>query len=211
MRIELKEVSKNIKGAKVLDQVTYTFEDARVYGLQGHNGSGKSMLIRAICGLIRCSSGEVILDGKTVGKDIEFPDSVGLLLEKPAFLGECSGFDNLKQIAAIQGRVSDEEIRAAIAEVGLDPEDQKKYRKYSLGMKQRLGIAGAIMMEPKLLILDEPTNALDEDGIALVREIVRKKRGEGRIIIIASHDKEVLAAVADEILVMKEGRLQDGV
>lgn len=207
MRIELKDICKTIKGTTVLDHISYVFEENKVYGLQGHNGSGKTMMIRAICGLIHLTSGEVIIDGKVIGKDIEFPESIGLLLEKPAFLGEYSGFENLRQIASIQGKVTDEMIRAAISEVGLDPDDKKKYRKYSLGMKQRLGIAGAIMMEPMLLILDEPTNALDVDGIAIVREIIQKRKKEGRIIIIASHDRDEMEAMADEILYMKAGKL----
>ena len=205
--IELKDACKIIKGITVLDHISYELKDNRVYGLQGPNGSGKSMLIRAICGLIHLTSGQVIIDGKVVGKEIEFPESVGLLLERPAFLGEYSGFDNLKMIAAIQGKVNDDMIRSAIEEVGLDPNDKKKYRKYSLGMKQRLGIAGAIMMEPKLLILDEPTNALDVDGIALVRDIIGKRIQKGRIIIIASHDREEMERITDEVLYMKAGRL----
>ena len=131
MRIELKDICKTIKGTTVLDHISYVFEENKVYGLQGHNGSGKTMMIRAICGLIHLTSGEVIIDGKVIGKDIEFPESIGLLLEKPAFLGEYSGFENLRQIASIQGKVTDEMIRAAISEVGLDPDDKKKYRKYS--------------------------------------------------------------------------------
>lgn len=207
MIIQINNATKKIRDAVVLNDVSYTFEGGKIYGLQGKNGSGKTMLIRAICGLISLSSGSILHDEKTLGKDIEFPESVGLLLEAPGFLPEYSGKENLKQIAGINNRIGDEEIENVIREVGLDPSDRKKYRKYSLGMKQRLGIACAVMENPKLIILDEPTNALDVDGVRLVREILRNRVATDRIIIIASHDAEELNALADEIINMESGHL----
>lgn len=209
MKIEIQNAKKTIRGATVLDDISFTFEGGKIYGLQGKNGSGKTMLIRAVCGLISLTSGSVLHDGKQIGRDIEFPPSVGLLLEAPAFLGEYSGKENLKQIAAINKRIQDREIDAVIREVGLDPNDRKKYRKYSLGMKQRLGIACAVMENPALIILDEPTNALDTEGVGLVREILKGRISEDRIIILASHDAEELNALADEILVLEAGKLKE--
>ena len=148
MKIECKDYYKSIKGSTVLDHINYIFESGKIYGLQGKNGSGKTMLIRTICGLIRPTSGSVEINGRIIGKDIEFPESVGLLLEGPAFLGDFSGKDNLLQIAGIRKRISAAQVEQAIREVGLDPSDRKKYKKYSLGMKQRLGIAAAIMEKP---------------------------------------------------------------
>ena len=207
--IELKDACKIIKGITVLDHISYELKDNRVYGLQGPNGSGKSMLIRAICGLIHLTSGQVIIDGKVVGKEIEFPESVGLLLERPAFLGEYSGFDNLKMIAAIQGKVNDDMIRSAIEEVGLDPNDKKKYRKYSLGMKQKLGIAAAVMGTPDIVILDEPINAIDENGVCNVRTILHNIREKGSIVIIACHDRKELEQLSDVIIHIENGRIID--
>lgn len=207
MIIRVENATKIIHGATVLNDISYTFEGGKIYGLKGKNGSGKTMLIRAICGLIRLNSGRIEYDGKLIGKDIEFPESVGLLLEAPAFLSEYSGKSNLKQIASINRLIGDEEIDSVISEVGLDPNDKKKYRKYSLGMKQRLGIACAIMENPKLIIFDEPTNALDTDGVKLLREILRKRISPDRIIIIASHDMEELSILADEIVHIESGSL----
>ena len=193
----------------MIDGIHYTMEGGKIYGLQGKNGSGKTMLIRAICGFIYLSSGQIKHDGKIIGENLEFPESIGILLEGPAFLDEYSGFNNLKQIAAINNKIDDDQIKETMKEVGLDPDDNKKYRKYSLGMKQRLGIAAALMEDPQLLILDEPTNALDADGVDKIRNSILKRKNKNRIIIIASHDKEELYAVADEILVLENGRLRD--
>ena len=162
----------------------------KIYGLKGKNGSGKTMLMRVISGLITPTEGEVLIDGKKLGKDMSFPESIGLLIENPAFLPTYSGFDNLKTIASIKGVITDEEIKDVIKRVGLDPDDKKKYKKYSLGMKQKLGIACAIMEKPDIVILDEPVNAVEEDGIKVISEVLDELKKEGKIIILASHDKE---------------------
>ena len=166
-----------------------------MYGLKGKNGSGKTMLMRVICGLISATEGTVEIDGKILGKNMTFPDSVGVLIENPAFIGNYTGFKNLKVLASIQNRVDDEHIREVTHQVGLDPDDKRTYRKYSLGMKQKLGIAAAYMENPDLIILDEPINALEE----------QKKRGA--LIIIACHDKEELEMLSDEIIEISEGRI----
>ena len=164
MRVEIENYTKTIKGATVLSDISLNMESGKVYGLRGHNGCGKTMLMRAISGLILPTSGCVKIDGQAIGKDISFPPSIGLLIEYPAFINSYTGFKNLKMIADIQKKIGDDKIRDAIKKVGLDPDDKRTFKKYSLGMKQKLGIACAIMEEPDLIILDEPVNALDEAG-----------------------------------------------
>lgn len=205
--IELEHVSKVIRHHKVIDDVTLTMESGVITGLKGVNGSGKTMLMRLISGLILPTSGSIRIDGEQLGKDITFPRSIGTLIENPAFLDAYSGFENLKLLASIQDKISEEEIREAIRQVELDPGDRKKYRKYSLGMKQRLGIAAAFMEQPDILILDEPTNALDSDGVQMVRRILLKEKERGALVIISCHDLGILKELSDVIYVMKEGHL----
>ena len=204
MVIKLTNVSKVIKKAKVLDNVNLELTSGKVYGLKGKNGSGKTMLMRVICGLISATEGTVEIDGKILGKDMTFPDSVGVLIENPAFIGNYTGFKNLKVLASIQNRVDDEHIREVIRQVGLDPDDKRTYRKYSLGMKQKLGIAAAYMENPDLIILDEPINALDEAG---AKQVLEEQKKRGALIIIACHDKEELEMLSDEIIEISEGRI----
>lgn len=207
MLIKINEVSKKIKDAVVVDQVSLELKSGKVYGLRGINGSGKTMLMRLIAGLILPTEGTITMDGKVLGKDMEFPESIGLLIENPAFLDTYSGLENLKMLASICELVGEDEMKEAIARVGLDPEDKKKYRKYSLGMKQRLGIAAAIMEKPDLLLLDEPTNALDEAGIELLKQIVREEKARGALIILSCHDTEILTEMVDVIYYLEEGRV----
>lgn len=208
MYIQVKKASKNIKGATILQNINLDLHGGIIYGLQGPNGSGKTMLMRLIAGLIRPTSGSVVVDGKQLGKDIDFPPSMGLLIENPAFLPNYTGFKNLELIADIQRRIGKEEIARSLADVGLDPEDKRKYRKYSLGMKQRLGIAAAIMEKPDLILLDEPTNSLDEAGTAQICELIQAERDRGALIILASHDLNLLENITDEIYTIHEGTLQ---
>lgn len=205
--IEIKNVSRAIKNNLVLDNINLNIEKGKIYGFRGKNGSGKTMLFRAISGLINIDEGEIIIDNKVLGKDISFPESLGILIEYPGFLPNLSGFKNLKYLADIKKIVSNDDIEMAIKNVGLDPKDNKKYRKYSLGMKQRLGIAQAIMENPDLIILDEPTNALDIDGVKLINDIILDLKKQGKTILIANHDKEELENVADEILLIDRGRI----
>lgn len=207
MYIELSNVSKKIKGAKILSDINYVFESGKVYGLQGKNGCGKTMLMRIISGLIRPTEGTVDINGKLLGKDITFPESIGTLIENPAFIDRCTGFKNLQMLASIKGKISDEDIREVLKKVGLNPDDKRKYRKYSLGMKQKLGIACAFMEYPDIVILDEPINAIDKDGVILIREILDDLKKRDKLVIIACHDAEEMRVLADEIIQMEEGRI----
>lgn len=206
-QIEIKNVTKIIKHNTVIDNVNLTVNSGKITGLKGVNGSGKTMLMRLVSGLILPTSGEIIIDGETLGKDITFPRSIGTLIENPAFLDNYSGFQNLKLLASIQGKISDEEIREAILAVELNPDDKKKFRKYSLGMKQRLGIAAAVMERPDIIILDEPTNALDSDGVQMVKRILQKEKERGALILISCHDLDILKELSDVIYLMNVGRL----
>ncbi|MDE7422616.1 MAG: ATP-binding cassette domain-containing protein [Lachnospiraceae bacterium] len=207
MSIEIKNVTKTIHKQTVIQDVSASMQSGKIYGFQGINGSGKTMLMRLISGLIRPTHGSIHINGKVLGKDITFPESIGLFLENPAFLGTYSGFQNLKMLASIQNRVDDTRIRDTISSVGLNPDDKKKYRKYSLGMKQRLGIAAAIVEEPEIVILDEPTNSLDTDGIELVKTILVSQRERGALVIISCHDLSILQTMSDEILLLESGRI----
>lgn len=205
MKIQVQNATKIIKGTVILKNVELELESGKVYGLQGPNGGGKTMLMRLISGLIRPTEGQVIIDGKWLGKDMDFPPSMGLLIENPAFLPRYTGLENLNLLAQLQARANIEQIRRTIADVGLEPDDKRKYRKYSLGMKQRLGIAAAIMEQPELILLDEPTNALDEKGVAQIVRLIRRERARGALIIMACHDAAVLESVSDEIFTVAEG------
>ena len=206
--IEITDLVKDIKGKRIIDHVNLHLESGKITGLKGVNGSGKTMLMRLVCGLITPTSGSIVINGKRLGKDITFPESVGILIENPAFLDAYSGFVNLKLLASIKHRIGPEEIRQTIARVGLDPDDKKKYRKYSLGMKQRLGIAAAVMEEPDIIILDEPTNALDSDGVAMLKEILHDQRERGALVLISCHDLPTLQELSDEIYLMESGALR---
>lgn len=207
--IVVNEVSKSIYGVPIINSVSMTLVSGNVYGFQGINGSGKTMLMRLICGLIYPTKGEIVIDGKRLGKEITFPQSVGLLLENPAFLDSYTGYENLEMLASIKNIITREEIHEAITSVGLDPLDKRKYKKFSLGMKQRLGIAAAIMEKPDILILDEPTNSLDSSGVSLVKTILAKERERGAIIILACHDLPVLQDVSDEIFLLEQGKITE--
>lgn len=207
--IVVNEVSKSIYGVPIINSISMKLVSGNVYGFQGINGSGKTMLMRLICGLIYPTKGEIIIDGKRLGKEITFPQSVGLLLENPAFLDSYTGFENLEMLASIKNIITREEIHEAITSVGLDPLDKRKYKKFSLGMKQRLGIAAAIMEKPDILILDEPTNSLDSSGVSLVKTILAKERERGAIIILACHDLRILQDVSDEIFLLEQGKITE--
>ena len=207
MNIKISHVSKIIKNNPVIKDISMELQSGAVYGFKGINGSGKTMLMRLISGLIRPSQGEISMNGKILGKDISFPNSIGVFLENPAFLDAYSGFNNLKLLAAIKSVASDDDIRNTLLRVGLDPDSNKKYKKYSLGMKQWLGIAAAIMEKPEIVILDEPTNSLDEDGVDLVKHIVRNEKERGALVIVSCHDEEILKGMSDEVFLLEQGRL----
>ncbi len=207
MNIKISHVSKTIKNNPVIKDISMELQSGAVYGFKGINGSGKTMLMRLISGLIRPSQGEISMNGKILGKDISFPNSIGVFLENPAFLDAYSGFNNLKLLASIKSVASDDDIRNTLLRVGLDPDSNKKYKKYSLGMKQRLGIAAAIMEKPEIVILDEPTNSLDEDGVDLVKHIVRNEKERGALVVVSCHDEGILKGMSDEVFLLEQGRL----
>lgn len=207
MVIEVVDYTKTIKKITVLNHVSARFESGVIYGLRGENGSGKTMLMRAICGLIKPTSGYVSIDGEVVGKDISFPRSIGVLIETPAFIDEYTGFENLQMIARIKKVIGDSEIKEALEEVGLNPDDRRSFKKYSLGMRQRLGIACALMEWPDILLLDEPLNGLDPKGAELALEAIHKRANKGALVIMACHDAQELDSFADEVLVMERGAI----
>ena len=205
--VRLEDYCKSFKSAEVLKNINLTLESGKVIGLKGKNGSGKTMLMRAISGLILPTSGKVYINDKELGRHISFPPSIGILIENPSFISNYTGFKNLKILASIQSRISDDEIRDAIRKVGLDPDDKRTFKKYSLGMKQRLGIAAAIMERPDIVILDEPINALDEAGAGLIKGLLDELKANGSLIIIACHDTEELNYLSDEIYEIYDGEI----
>lgn len=207
--IKITNLTKTIKDNTVLSCINLTLEMGKIYGFSGKNGSGKTMLFRSICGLIKPSEGRVIINGKDLNKDMSFPESVGVLIEYPGFLPSLTGYENLKYLADINKTIKKEDIEAVLEKVGLNKDDKRTFKKYSLGMKQRLGIAQAIMENPELIILDEPTNALDIDGVKLVNELILDLKRQGKLILIASHDKEVLESITDEIYTIDGGKILD--
>lgn len=205
--VRLEDYCKSFKSAEVLKNINLTLESGKVIGLKGKNGSGKTMLMRAISGLILPTSGKVYINDKELGRHISFPPSIGILIENPSFISNYTGFKNLKILASIQNRISDDEIRDAIRKVGHDPDDKRTFKKYSLGMKQRLGIAAAIMERPDIVILDEPINALDEAGAGLIKGLLDELKANGSLIIIACHDTEELNYLSDEIYEIYDGEI----
>lgn len=207
MEILVKDASKTIKDNLILNHVDLQLTGGKIYGLQWPNGSGKTMLMRLICGLMHPSSGSVWIDGKQLGKEIDFPESMGMMLEGPAFLPNYTGLKNLQLLAALKGKITDEDICQTLTAVGLEPKDRRTYKKYSLGMKQRLGLAAAMMEKPDLLVLDEPSNALDEAGVEQICDLIRKEKQRGALVLLASHDAEILESLADEIYTIRGGSI----
>lgn len=206
--IEVNEVFKKYDDATVLDNVSLEIEKGKIYGLVGRNGSGKTVLMKCICGLIKPTSGEVKVAGKTVGKDVDIPEDIGVIIETPGFIPNYSGFKNLKLLASVRNKISNEEIRKSMEIVGLDPKSRKHVGKYSLGMRQKLGIAQAIMEKPKILILDEPMNGLDNESVAVVRKILKEQAENGATIILASHNREDIDVLCDKVYTMDHGVIE---
>lgn len=203
--IRLKNVEKKIKGTEVLKGVNLTVKQGDIVGIRGINGSGKTMILRAIAGLIRVD-GSVEIGGRKMEPG-EFPNDIGVLIEMPGFLPEFTGKKNLQLLGMLQEGVMEKDIDEAMTSVGLNPLDRRHYRKYSLGMKERLGIAQAILKKPKLILLDEPTNGIDSDGIQMLKKLLLNLKKEGSTIVVASHDREFLDAVTSQCYEMKEGQL----
>ena len=209
--IEVKNLCKTINKNMVLDNINLHMVSGQVYGFQGINGSGKTMFMRALIGLIHPTSGKILIDQKELGKDMDFPKSIGFLLENPTFLDMYSGPDNLRLLAGVDNNISadmiNKEIDSLIEEVGLKSAENKKYKKYSLGMKQGLGIAAAVLGNPDIVVLDEPTNALDDDGKDMVKRIVKMQKERGALVIISCHEMQTLEELSDEIIRLREGRI----
>lgn len=207
MQIDIQNATKKLSDRLVLDHISLHMESGNIYGLKGRNGSGKTMLMRAISGLIRLDEGVIQIDGEILRKDITFPRNIGVLIESPGFINEYSAYKNLEVLTSIKNIVSDREIKATLELVGLSPEDKRPFRKFSLGTKQKLGIAAAIVESPELIILDEPTNALDESSILKLKEILKKLKDDGHLIILSCHDTEDLIEIADVIIELTDGRV----
>lgn len=205
--ISVENLVKRFGKKTVLTGVSVKFEQGKVHGLIGRNGSGKTVLMKCICGLTPITGGTVTVSGKRIGKDCEIIPNAGVIIETPGFIPNMSGFSNLKNLAALTGKIGKDEIRAAISRVGLDPDDKKHVGKYSLGMRQRLGLAQAIMENPELLILDEPMNGLDKDGVKDMRQYLLDLKAQGKTIVIASHSAEDIDVLCDTVCEMDKGVL----
>ena len=206
-RIEIEHLVKQYKETVVLNDISMTLESGSIYGFVGRNGSGKTMLMKHIIGFVYPTSGTVRVDGKIVGKEIAMPDNIGAIIENPGFLPEYSGFQNLKLLAGIRNRITDADIRRTLESVGLDPNLKKHVGKYSLGMKQRLGLAQALMEDPDILLLDEPMNGLDDQGVEEIRRLLIAYRKRGKLIVIASHSKEDVSLLCDVIYRFDHGKI----
>ena len=205
--IQIENVTKKFGEAVVLDEINMELQPGNIYGLVGRNGSGKTMLMKCICGFVLPTSGTIHVNGKIVGKEIDIPDDIGIIIENPGFLPNYSGFKNLQLLAMIRNKIGKAEIKEAIRRVGLDPESKKHVGKYSLGMRQRLGLAQALMEDPSILLLDEPMNGLDNEGVEEIRKLILDLKQNGKLIIIASHTREDINLVCDEVFYMDHGKI----
>lgn len=205
--VEIKNYCKSIKSRPILNNVSYNFEYGKIYGIYGHNGSGKTMLLRAIAGLLVPDSGSVVIDGKVLHKDMSFPPSIGIVIENMNLLPQYNAFDNLKILGKIKKTATDEDIKTTLERVGL--KSDLKVKKFSLGMKQRLNIAQAVFEKQKIILLDEPTNALDNDGVQLIYKLLKEEKERGALVVITTHHKEDLEEVCDVVLEMTEGELHE--
>lgn len=206
--ITVSNLNLTLQKNEILKNITVEFERGKIHGLIGRNGSGKTMLMKCVCGFVKPTSGEIIVDGKRIGKDCDFPKNTGIIIETPGFIPYYSGFKNLKLLADLNKKISRGDIRKTMEQVGLDPDLKRHVRKYSLGMRQRLGLAQAIMENPDLLILDEPMNGLDKDGVADMRKYLLDLKAQGKTILIASHSAEDIDILCDTVCEMDKGKLE---
>lgn len=197
--IIVENVSKSFGKEQVLDNINFTIPPGSIYGVVGNNGSGKTVLMKCICGFMKCDTGRIIVNGKQVGREVDFPDHLGVIIETPGFISNLSGYKNLKILAALKGRIGKAEIREALQRVGLQPDLKKPVAKYSLGMRQRLGIAQAIMEDPSVLVLDEPFNGLDKYGVVEIRALLKELKGAGKSILLASHNAQDIEELCDHV------------
>ena len=205
--IEVQNVVKRFRDQVVLKNVSISFEKGQIHGIVGRNGSGKTVLFKCICGLMHPEEGVILVNGKRVGRDVDMPEDIGAIIEAPGFLPNYSGYKNLRFLANIRRKIGKEEILNVLKTLGLDPESRKHVGKYSLGMRQRLGIAQAIMEDPEIFILDEPMNGLDNAGVQDIRALLLELKAQGKTILLASHNHEDIAALCDTVHEMDGGVL----
>ncbi|HEY4554559.1 MAG TPA: ATP-binding cassette domain-containing protein [Bacillaceae bacterium] len=205
--VEIENLTKKFGDTTVLHDISLSLEKNKIHGLIGRNGSGKTMLLKCICGFVIPTSGTIKVYGKQIGRDCDVPENVGIIIEAPGFLPNYDGYTNLKFLAAIKNNISKEQIYEAIKKVGLDPNSKKHVGKYSLGMRQRLGLAQALMEDPEILILDEPMNGLDNQGVNDMRKLIQELRNQGKTIILASHGKEDIEILCDSVYELDHGKI----
>lgn len=206
--ITVRNVSKYFKEQKILENVSLDFEKGKIYGLVGRNGSGKTVLMKCICGFMPVSSGEIKVNNKIIGKDIDIAENIGIIIETPGFLPNYSAYNNLKLLAMIKNKIGKSEIEKVIAKVGLDPKSKKHISKFSLGMRQRLGLAQAIMEDPDIYILDEPMNGLDRSGVEEIRDLILELKKAGKTIIMATHIMEDVQLLCDIVYRVEDGKFK---
>lgn len=211
MKLEANGITKRIRKKIILDNISISMNSGNIYGIVGRNGSGKTMLFRALSGLMKIDSGSIVLDNKELHKDINVLPNLGIVIENAGLYPELTGLDNLKMLAKLKNKISEDDIINTIERVGLNPKDKRPYRKYSLGMKQRIIIAQAIMEKPDIIMLDEPTNALDEEGVDEVRKIILEEKERGALILLASHNKEDIKLLADKVFYIQNGKISNDV
>lgn len=205
--IRIENLSLTIKKAKILENINLEFESGKIHGLIGRNGSGKTMLMKCICGFVRPMEGRVLVNEKVIGYDVDFPENIGIIIETPEFVPYLSGYENLKMLAGCRKKIRKEQICEAMEQVELDWKNKLHVKKYSLGMRQRLGLAQAIMEKPEILVLDEPFNGLDDDGVSKMRELLLKKKEEGITVIISSHNAEDIQILCDTVHRLYRGKV----
>lgn len=206
--IEIQGVTKYFGEEMILKNITHTFESGKIHGIVGMNGSGKTVLLKCICGFLRPSEGKILVEGKWIGKETDFPESLGMIIENPGFLPNLSGRENLKILESLRGKIGKEEIKEAMEKVGLDFSSRKPVKNYSLGMRERLGIAQAIMEDPHIIILDEPFNGLDKNGVQEVYRIIQDLKNEQRTILLVSHNRVDIETLCDTVCEMELGVLR---
>lgn len=201
--IRLEHVYKNFGSTEILKDLSLRCEKGRIYGFIGYNGSGKTVLFKCICGFYKCTKGEIYINGRQMGKDMDMLDQAGIIIEEPGFLRKWDGYHNLEFLYTIRNKKDKKYLYEVMEKVGLDPKSKKKVEKYSLGMRQRLAIAQAIMEDPDILILDEPMNGLDKEGVAEMRSLFLEMKAAGKTILLASHNREDIEALCDEVYDME--------
>ena len=205
--IQVEHLTKRFGSHTVLDDFSLTFEQGKIYGVVGRNGSGKTVLFKCICGFLKPTSGTVMVDTQRIGRDVDMLPNAGIILESPGFLPGYSGLQNLWFLAGLRRKIGRDDCAKAMVRVGLDPKDKKRVSRYSMGMRQRLGIAQAMMEDPDILILDEPTNGLDDGGVREIHELLLELKAHGKLILLASHSREDIETLCDVVIRMGQGKI----